>query len=73
MATAADALAAANAATTAITATTARIDVIEQGQLTISTQLTALSTQLQTLLANASSGGASGGGGVGGGWWWRWR
>jgi hypothetical protein len=46
MATAADALAAANAATTVIKATTARIDVIEQGQLTISTQLTALSTQL---------------------------
>lgn len=66
MATVADALAAANAATTAITTTTARIDAIEQGQLTISTQLTALTTQLQTLFSNASGGGTGNSGGAGG-------
>ena len=66
MTTVADALSAANGATTAIMATTARIDAIEQGKLTISTQLTALTTQIQALFANASGGGAgSGGGGAG--------
>ena len=58
MTTVADALSAANGATTAIMATTARIDAIEQGKLTISTQLTALTTQIQALFANASGGGA---------------
>jgi hypothetical protein len=56
MTSAADALAAANAATTAIAATDARIDAIEAGQ-------TAISTQLALIQAGGGGGAAEGGGG----------
>lgn len=55
MASVADALAAANAATAVITATDARIDAIEIGQ-------TAIATQLAQFLALVQGGGAGGGG-----------
>jgi hypothetical protein len=60
MASAADALAAANAATAVITATDASIDAIEIGQ-------TAIATQLAQFLALVQGGGAGGGGAGGGG------
>jgi hypothetical protein len=56
MASAVDALAAANAATAAIAATDARIDAIKVGK-------TAIATQLAQLLAIVQGGGAGGGGG----------
>ncbi|EFX69941.1 hypothetical protein DAPPUDRAFT_257720 [Daphnia pulex] len=60
MSTAADALAAANAATAAATTATARIDTME-------TQLDNIAQQLQVLIAAAGGGGVGGGGGGGGG------
>jgi hypothetical protein len=67
MTTAADALAAANAATAAITANDARIDAIEQGQTTIAAQLTTLTAQLQAFLTAGVGAGEGVGGGAGGG------
>ncbi|XP_046438430.1 uncharacterized protein LOC124189960 [Daphnia pulex] len=67
MTTAADALAAANAATAAITANDARIDAIEQGQTTIAAQLTTLTAQLQAFLTAGGGAGGGVGGGAGGG------
>ncbi|KZS03788.1 Uncharacterized protein APZ42_033399 [Daphnia magna] len=67
MTTAADALAAANPATAAITATEDRIDALEQGQTTIANQLTTLTAQLQVFFTNVGSAGGGSGGGAGGG------
>lgn len=65
--TAADALASANVAKAAITASDARMDAIEQGQLSITNQLTSLTTQLNALLlclVVVGGGDVVGGGGV---------
>ncbi len=65
-ASAADALAAANAATAVITATDASIDAIEIGQTAIATQLAQFLALVQGGGAGGGGGGAGGGGGGGG-------